>query len=50
MSSNLVDRKFETMTSMQEYLWAVHPQQLIELKNKLYGTNIKIIKEEKENI
>jgi hypothetical protein len=48
MSNNLVDRKFEPMTTIQEYLFNVYPEQLIEMKNKLYGTNMKIVKEEKE--
>lgn len=45
---NLIDRKYEPLITIQEYLWQQHPEQLINLQNKFFGSDIKIIKDDKE--
>ena len=46
---NLIDRKYNGIISIQDYLWNTKPEQLIALRNKFFGANIKIIKEKKDD-
>lgn len=47
MSDLLVDRKYEGIISIGDHLFNTHPEQYVDLCNKFFGGNAKIVSKEK---
>ena len=47
MSDLLVDRKYEGIITIGDYLFNMYPEQYVDLCNKYFGGNVKIVSKER---
>ena len=47
MSDLLIDRKCEGIITIADYLFNMHPEQYVDLCNKYFGGNVKIVSKER---